>query len=93
MCPVVTDAGIVLGRFRIGVRDGNAGTFVEEVLESGPTAIRPHTTLESIVERLRVRSLDSILVTTSDGRLAGTLQWEDAERREDADEGSCICDD
>ena len=67
-------------------------------MESGPTTIRTNETLESIAERLRARNVDSILVTTSDGRLVGTLYRQDAERRLEEgrpvaeDERSCICD-
>ncbi len=89
---MVTDGSIVLGRVRRSALDGTADDLVEEVMESGPTTIRPDSTLESILERLRARSLDSILVTTSDGRLVGTLHREDAERRGDDDAPSCICD-
>ncbi len=92
-CPVVTDGSIVLGRVRRSALDGTADDLVEEGMQSGPTTIRPSSTLESILDRLRARNLDSILVTTSDGRLVGTLHREDADRRGDEDAASCICDD
>ena len=58
--------------------------------------------LESILERLNARNVDSILVATSDGKLVGTLYRSDAERHlhegqvEEGeqpilDEESCCC--
>ena len=52
-----------------------------EVMDLGPTATRADTMLESILERLNARKVDSILVATSDGRLVGTLYRSDADRR------------
>ena len=99
-CLVATDERVVVGRLRQRALEGDPDTIVEAVMESGPTTIRPDRTLASVVERLRPRAVDRSLVTTSDGRLVGTLYLEDAERRleEDAerraeeDEASCECD-
>ena len=49
-------------------------------MESGPTTTRADTTLESILERLKARDVENILVATSDGRLVGTLYRSDVER-------------
>ncbi len=88
-CIVTTDGNVVLGRVRIGaVAGGGEATVnatvnatVEEVMDSGPTTARADTLLESILERLSARNVDSILITTSDGRLVGTLYRSDAEAR------------
>ena len=97
-CVVVTDGGILLGRVRGEALDGDPEAKVEEVMESDPTTVRTNTTLDSIVERLRSRNVDSILVTTADGKLVGTLCLSDAERRlvetggdVEEDEASCNC--
>ncbi len=79
-CIVTTDGSVVLGRVRIDRLDGDAQAQAEEVMESGPTTTRADTTLESILERLKTRDVDSILVATSDGRLVGTLYRSDVER-------------
>ena len=79
-CIVTTDGAVVLGRVRIDRLDGDIQSLVEEVMESGPTTTRADTTLESILERLSARDVDSILVATSDGRLVGTLYRSDVER-------------
>ena len=62
--------------------------------------IRPITDamLASVMGRMVARSVESVLVTTSDGRLVGTLYRSDAERRLaeeeallDEEEASCDC--
>ena len=101
-CVIVADGNVVLGRVRGSAFDGNPDSRLEEVMESGPTTIRTNEMLEPIVERLRARNVGGILVTTSDGRLVGTLYLSDAERRLDEannastdveldDESSCNC--
>ena len=100
-CIVTTDGGVVLGRVRTDRLDGDSQGPVEEVMELGPTNTRADTTLEAILERLNTRSVDSILVATSDGRLVGTLYRSGAEARlqdgrlqeadQQIDEGNCCC--
>ena len=103
-CLVTTDRSVVLGRVRTGSLTGDMEVTVEEVMEPGPTTTRADTMLEAILERLNARNVDSILVTTSDGRLVGTLYRSDAEARLDEgrveeveqfidDESSCDCED
>ena len=95
-CVVVTDGGVVLGRVRGEALEADPDSRVEQVMESGPTTTRTDSTLAPLVDRLQARRVRSILVTTSDGRLVGTLHRQDAERRlEDesqADEGESSCD-
>ncbi len=91
----------MLGRVRNDRLDGDSQGPVEEVMELGPTTTRADTMLESILERLNARNVDSILVATSDGKLVGTLYRSDAERRlhegqgeegeQPIDEESCCC--
>ncbi len=100
-CIVTTDGRVVLGRVRTDRLDGDAQSQAEEVMELGPTTTRADTILESILERLNARSVDSILVATSDGRLVGTLYRSDAEARlheghveedeQPLDDESCCC--
>ncbi len=100
-CVVTTDGGVVLGRVRTDRLDGVSQGAVEEVMELGPTTTRADTTLESILERLNARNVESILVATSDGRLVGTLYRSDAEARlqegrvqesdQQIDEENCCC--
>ena len=100
-CIVTTDAGIILGWVRLDLLTGDPREPVEEVMELGPTTTRADTILDSILELLTARSVESILVATSDGRLVGTLYRSDAQARlregqvEEAeqpiDDESCCC--
>ncbi|HEY7034151.1 MAG TPA: CBS domain-containing protein [Thermomicrobiales bacterium] len=60
-------------------------TTVEAVMRVGPVTVRPDEDLAELVERLRAAHVASVLVTTSEGRLAGLLRWNDAEQRLAAD--------
>ncbi len=79
MCLVVNDEGILLGRLRGAVFDRDPETPIEEIMESGPTTIRPDTMLQDICERMEKRRVDSILVATERGHLIGILYRADAE--------------
>ena len=104
-CIVVTDGNVVLGRIRNNALGGDAQAIAEDVMEPGPTTLRTDSTLDSTIESLKSRSVTRILVTTSDGRLYGTLYLSDAEARlaaepipstqtqVDDDEVCCCCDD
>jgi len=100
-CIVTTEGGVILGRVRTDRLDADAQGPVEEVMELGPTTTRADTMLETMLERLNARSVESILVAISDGRLVGTLYRADAEARlnqspveeteQSTDDESCCC--
>ncbi len=99
-CVVATSGGVVLGRVRGKALDGNPGAQVEEVMEGGPTTVRTNEPLGPLLERMRSRNVESLLVTTSDGRLVGSLYRADIEvmlnddaSSQEEDEASCICSD
>jgi CBS domain-containing protein len=79
-CIVVNDRRVVLGRVRGKALDGDPDQPVEEVMESGPTTVRPSEPLPALIERMRQRKVGSIVVTNSDGVLIGVLRREDGER-------------
>lgn len=79
MCIVTDPSGIVLGRLRGDALSTDPGTRVDEVMEPGPTTIRPDTRLEQIVERMQRAKVGTVLVTDVDGRLMGVLFRTDAE--------------
>jgi rhodanese-related sulfurtransferase len=79
-CVVVNTERVVLGRVRGAALDASDETPIEQVMEEGPTTIRPDTRLEDILERMRTRNVESIVVTTLDGRLVGVLKRAAAER-------------
>ncbi len=55
--------------------------MIGDVMQSGPSTIRPDTPLETVIETLRDGNLKSTLVTDPEGRLIGTLYIEDAEHK------------
>jgi CBS domain-containing protein len=79
MCVVVNDADVVLGLLRGESLNADPQTAVEELMESGPTSVRPDVPLQDIVERMQSRKVGSVLVTTAGGRLVGILHRKDAE--------------
>ena len=50
-------------------------------MRSGPSTIRPDTTLEAIVEMLGDGGVRSTLVTDQGGRFMGTVYLEDVKRK------------
>jgi Mg/Co/Ni transporter MgtE len=79
-CVVVNATGVVLGRVRAEALDRAPDQSIDAVLEAGPATVRPSEELEGLVQRMQNRQVNQILVTTSDGRLAGILRRDDAER-------------
>ena len=80
VCIVIDDHHVVLGRVRGRALDGDPDALIEDVMQSGPSTIRPDTPLETVVQTLRDGNVSSTLVTDPGGRLIGTLYLEDAER-------------
>jgi Mg/Co/Ni transporter MgtE len=73
--------GTLLGRVRSSDLQGaDPGTPVEEVMEAGPSTVRPDAALDSLAKRLRERDLRTAVVTTPRGRLLGIVIRADAER-------------
>ncbi len=81
MCLVVTNDNVVLGRLRGKALRASQVAIVDEVMEEGPTTIRPDTLLDDIIPRMQQKRVASIVVTTPDGRLIGVLFRHDAEAR------------
>ena len=79
LCVVVNEERVVLGRVRGRALDGPAAAPAEDVMEPGPATIRPDEALDDVTRRLRDQDIDSMLVTTPDGRLVGVLMRADAE--------------
>lgn len=97
-CVVTTDGGVVLGRVPAKALGGDPDTPVEAIMEAGPTTVRTNEPIEPIYQRMVSRRVESLLVTTSDGRLVGSLYRADVERRltdgaspPEEDEASCMC--
>jgi CBS-domain-containing membrane protein len=78
---VISDTEIVLGRVGRSALEANAELRVEEVMEPGPSTVRPDVDLTSLVERLHKRDLHYGIVTTPEGKLMGVLRRSAAEQR------------
>ena len=79
-CFVVDERRVVLGRLGRRAIRGREEVTAEQAMTLGPSTIRPSARLHAVVERMQRQQLTNLPVTTSDGRLAGLLLRDDAER-------------
>ncbi len=71
---VTTADGTLLGRLRAAVLDDtDPDRAVGEVMEAGPSTLRPHEPAAAIKERLVGKGLSYAIVADPDGRLLGTV--------------------
>ena len=78
-CIVLNDRGIVMGRTRRrAIEARGAQATLEEVMELGPTTVRPDEGLDAVVDRMRRHGVRSIVVATLDGKLVGVLYRDEA---------------
>ena len=80
---VVSGGGVLLGRVRRSACDVPSQTPAEEVMEGGPSTVRPDISAEKLAERLRRRGFKTAVVSTPEGELLGVVRCADLER------GSC----
>ncbi len=78
-CVVVNEEHVVLGLLQGESLDADSQQLVEEVMDPGPSTFRPDVALEEMTAYMQQRQLDSVLITTADGRLLGILQRTAAE--------------
>ena len=85
-CVVVSGEGVVAGRLRAEQLDNDPDIVVDDVMEPGPTTIRPDDDLDTVRQRMTKRNVESIVVTDPSGRLIGTLKLHDSakDRSDDA---------
>jgi CBS domain-containing protein len=74
---VVTQGGVLVGRLRGSALDCDPALSVEEVMESGPSTVRPHRAAGKLADQLAERELRWALVTDPEGRLIGVATRED----------------
>ena len=74
---VLADDRTVLGRLRRSALADPGEASVEELMEPGPSTVRPHADLQPLVERLRERGLRTAVVTTPEGTLLGVVHRDD----------------
>ena len=71
---VTSPNGILLGRLRKAALEGDRDTRAEDVMEAGPSTVRPHVPLQGLLERLAERNLRTAVITTPEGHLLGVVQ-------------------
>ena len=77
---VIAEGRCLLGRLRASaLEECDPGSTAEEVMETGPSTIRPDRELGALVKRLDERGLMFAIVTDPDGRLAGVVRRSEAE--------------
>jgi CBS domain-containing protein len=76
---VVSPRRVLLGRLRRAALEGDGDLTAEEVMEPGPSTIRPDSELRSLAERMRRRDLTCLPVTTPEGELLGVVRRDDLE--------------
>lgn len=79
-CIVVDCDGLVVGRLRESAWALDQHLTAGEVMQSGPTTVRPDGVLEKLVERMDRRPTPLIIVATPQGGLLGVVLREDAQR-------------
>jgi CBS domain-containing protein len=87
VCVVVAGDGVVVGRLRPPAWDTEVSAAVGEVMEPGPSTVRPDAPLEPLVGRMRKRGTPQVLVTTPEGVLIGVLFFENADLLVSGDHG------
>jgi hypothetical protein len=82
---LVTSRGrVLLGRLRRAALEGDPAATAEQVMEAGPSTIRPDTEATALARRLRTRELTTAVVTDPDGVLLGVSGSATASRTERA---------
>ncbi|MBN9098170.1 MAG: CBS domain-containing protein [Pseudonocardia sp.] len=75
---LAADQATLLGRLRPSVlENADPDRQAGEVMEPGPSTLRPHEPAQAIAERLAQRHLGYAIVTDPEGRLLGTVHPSD----------------
>ena len=72
--------GMLLGRVRASDLDGAADVPVGELMEPGPSTVRPHRGAGDLARTLADRDLRWAIVTTPEGRLLGVVSRRELEQ-------------
>ena len=77
---VLDCGGVVIGRLRGPTWNQDGRTPVVEIMEPGPTTVRPNGALSSLVTRMERHATNLVTVTTPQGVLIGVVLLRDAMR-------------
>jgi Mg/Co/Ni transporter MgtE len=78
---VVNDDRVVLGLLRSKELSADGDLLIEQAMRPGPSTFRPFVSIEEMAHVMVEHKLQSVPVTTSDGRLVGLLLQSDAVNR------------
>ena len=78
-CVAVNEARVVLGLLRPEALEVDPQDTVEQAMENGTRTYRLNAPLEKTMGYMQKMGVESVLVTTSDGKLFGLLRREDVE--------------
>jgi predicted transcriptional regulator len=79
-CVVVSEKRVVLGLLRRNAFEADEHLEAGAVMECGPRTYRLNASPEKAADYMRTHALDNVLVTYSNGVLAGLLDRADVER-------------
>ena len=65
---------------RASALDVPPDTLAEQVIENGPSTVRPDTPADKLAQRLRERDFKTAVITTPEGELIGVVRCDDLER-------------
>lgn len=74
---VVSGQGVVLGRLRQEALSGDPQALVEQVMEAGPSTLRPNVRADELAEHLRHKGVRYVIVTDPEGQLLGVARRSD----------------
>ena len=77
---VIDDARVVLGLLRSEQLEEESGLSVEKAMRPGPSTFRPYVPIKEMADYMVEHRLDSVPITTSEGKLVGVLFKHDATR-------------
>jgi CBS domain-containing protein len=77
---VTSPAGVVLGRLRASAIRESPAARAEDVMEPGPSTVRPDLPAPALAKRLRERDLKTVIVTNPEGELIGVVRRADLDQ-------------
>ena len=76
-CVVVNEQRVVFGLLRAAELKRDPALRIEQAMRPGPSTYRPYVATEKLAKVMAEHGRESLLVTTSDGRLVGLVKRSD----------------
>ena len=86
-CVVLNDHDILMGRLRRKHLETADDRAVEDVMETGPTTVRPTESAANLLQRMQARDVPAVLVTRASGEFVGIARRRDIEKLVQASKG------